>query len=514
MISTEYPYDISNVEVSFNANQAIYKRQLGNYAIITHQGYNTEESYLFTDHLGSVDVITDKNGQIRQQMSFSAWGERRLPANWQQISIPTVRQQLDSYTNRGFTGHEMVDAFGIINMGGRIYDPALGRVLQADPFVQDPTNTQSFNRYTYVFNNPLSYTDPSGYFSLRQVIGIVVGAVVGFFTAGAGWHIFWVGFSSAFATTAIITGNLKSALKAGLIAGALAFAGNGFSGDTPVTEAANESGRVTGGSKDLINSTSQFDAAQLAAIQAATKTAYKRLVNDIISQIAQSIDPELGIAMSFLTNTSNYKGLSPTKILRNLTSRYGNLKATQELGRFARKNGMTLGQLNLLLITASHLGNKIVGSRFEADRFRGVKGNQGVRGILSRLEGGLIDSGEHELSNKFIGLIFDTVDIALGYQSLITASGYDAVRNGDSTRTINGFSLGSMDSNNLVARGYFSSGVSNSFVFGNVAHSNVKVNIGALDIVNGFIFGKLLNPFSRVIFDNKGCFLHGNSGCY
>lgn len=49
-------------------------------------------------------------------------------------------------------------------MNGRIYDPTLGRFLQADPHIQAPNNTQSYNRYSYVLNNPMSYTDPSGYF--------------------------------------------------------------------------------------------------------------------------------------------------------------------------------------------------------------------------------------------------------------------------------------------------------------------------------------------------------------
>ena len=48
-------------------------------------------------------------------------------------------------------------------MGGREYDPKLGRMLSADPFVPDPTATQSFNRYSYVRNNPLSFTDPTGF---------------------------------------------------------------------------------------------------------------------------------------------------------------------------------------------------------------------------------------------------------------------------------------------------------------------------------------------------------------
>jgi hypothetical protein len=49
-------------------------------------------------------------------------------------------------------------------MNGRVYDPELGRFLSADPFVQDASNAQSWNRYAYVLNNPLSMTDPSGFF--------------------------------------------------------------------------------------------------------------------------------------------------------------------------------------------------------------------------------------------------------------------------------------------------------------------------------------------------------------
>lgn len=48
-------------------------------------------------------------------------------------------------------------------MNGRVYDPTLGRFLSVDPVFQFPTNTQSLNPYSYVMNNPLSLTDPSGY---------------------------------------------------------------------------------------------------------------------------------------------------------------------------------------------------------------------------------------------------------------------------------------------------------------------------------------------------------------
>lgn len=49
-------------------------------------------------------------------------------------------------------------------MNGRVYDPTLARFTSADPHIQAPHNTQSYNRYTYVLNNPMKYTDPSGYF--------------------------------------------------------------------------------------------------------------------------------------------------------------------------------------------------------------------------------------------------------------------------------------------------------------------------------------------------------------
>ena len=113
-------------------------------------------------------------------MSFDAWGARRqavipntniyqtydlLGSNgvWKNLS-----NEIENTTNRGFTGHEHFDQVGIIHMNGRIYDPEIGRFLQADPMIQDPYDTQSLNRYSYVMNNPLSYTDPSGYLRLRK----------------------------------------------------------------------------------------------------------------------------------------------------------------------------------------------------------------------------------------------------------------------------------------------------------------------------------------------------------
>ena len=67
----------------------------------------------------------------------------------------------------------MVNDFEVIHMGGRTYNPHLGRFMQADPFVQAPGNLQNYNRYSYVLNNPMSYTDPSGYFFKKLFKGIM-----------------------------------------------------------------------------------------------------------------------------------------------------------------------------------------------------------------------------------------------------------------------------------------------------------------------------------------------------
>lgn len=115
--------------------------------------------YFHKDHLGSISVITNEAGAVTERLSYDAWGKRRHPTGADDPS-----ETITSSTDRGFTGHEHLEYVGLIHMNGRIYDPVLARFLTADPFIQDPTDTQSLNRYTYVLNNPLAYTDPHGFF--------------------------------------------------------------------------------------------------------------------------------------------------------------------------------------------------------------------------------------------------------------------------------------------------------------------------------------------------------------
>ena len=115
--------------------------------------------YLYKDHLGSIVAATDQNGNIEARQNFDAWGRSRKPDNLAYNNVPVP----PSWLYRGFTSHEHMPEFGLVNMNGRVYDPILGRMLSPDNFLM-PTGTQGHNRYTYANNNPLKYTDPTGNF--------------------------------------------------------------------------------------------------------------------------------------------------------------------------------------------------------------------------------------------------------------------------------------------------------------------------------------------------------------
>jgi len=93
-------------------------------------------------------VITDESANVVEQMSSDPHGKRRN-TDWSDAGS----QLFGVETTRAYTGHEMLDDVSLVHMNGRVYDPEIGRFLSADPFIQAPTNSQSFNRYSYVFNN-------------------------------------------------------------------------------------------------------------------------------------------------------------------------------------------------------------------------------------------------------------------------------------------------------------------------------------------------------------------------
>ena len=145
------------------------------------QTATNKTDYWHKDHLGSLVATTDQTGLVTQRFSFDPWGKRTcLAANG--TTTPCSANGSTGTEERGFTGHEMLDELGLIHMNGRLYDPELGRFLQADPIIQNPLDGQNYNRYNDVGNNPLSYTNPSGFSRWtkwrRPIIGLVVAIVV------------------------------------------------------------------------------------------------------------------------------------------------------------------------------------------------------------------------------------------------------------------------------------------------------------------------------------------------
>lgn len=131
----------------------------------------------YCDYQGSLLALTDMNGVVKERYAYDPWGNRRNPASWKDTETRTK-----FIVDRGYTLHEHLDGFGLINMNGRVYDPLLGMFLSPDPYVQAPGNWLNYNRYGYCYGNPLSYTDPSG--ETAWLIPVIIGAVIGAYTGG------------------------------------------------------------------------------------------------------------------------------------------------------------------------------------------------------------------------------------------------------------------------------------------------------------------------------------------
>ena len=202
--------------------------------------------FVYSDHLGSILTLTNTSGTVIAAQNFDAWGRNRNPDNWTYTSIPSVPDWL----YRGFTGHEYMAQYALINMNGRLYDPMIGRMISPDNFVPLPWSTQGYNRYQYCGNNPLLYTDPDGNLFgiddlIRGAIGAVVGGVINvvtnighvgnvfdvfkYFGSGAvGGFVGGVTLSSGLASA--ITGGINAAIEGGGIKSIAQGAALGFVG--------------------------------------------------------------------------------------------------------------------------------------------------------------------------------------------------------------------------------------------------------------------------------------------
>ena len=117
------------------------------------------------DHLGGTIRVLDSNFTALDGMRYEPYGEDRDAGD-------TLA------TDRKFTGQTEDESIGLYWYQSRAYDPEIGRFVSPDPIVPDPLDPQSLNRYSYVYNNPLKYTDPSGHFSVSQWFWEILGPLI------------------------------------------------------------------------------------------------------------------------------------------------------------------------------------------------------------------------------------------------------------------------------------------------------------------------------------------------
>ena len=189
--------------------------------------------YVHTDYQGSLIALSLPNGTVKERYAFDPWGNRRDPSDWTQADSRTA-----FVLNRGYTMHEHLDLFKLINMNGRVYDPLTSQFFSLDPYLQTPSDWLNYNRYSYAFNNPLIYTDPSGeffwifpYFSFdKGGISFGISAGIGFgpkfgISASVGYS---TGDNSFTATAGASFGMANAYIGYNSNAGFIAGAGIGF----------------------------------------------------------------------------------------------------------------------------------------------------------------------------------------------------------------------------------------------------------------------------------------------
>jgi len=249
----------------------------------------TSYNYLLNDHLGSLYAIVDEDGTYKQVsgqsqiFSFDPWGNRRSYLDWSQACSTT-----EFLLDRGFTGHQMLDEFGIIEMNGRIYDPQIARFFSPDPYIQAPNFSQSHNRYSYVMNNPLKYTDPSGYW--------------------AGWDdliVGGVGFAFGYVSYGIMNGNWGwSAVGAGAMSAGAFMLGYYTAGAATASYGSIAAGFSAGGAQGAANTVALSYAGQMVA-SSAISSFMPSLTVPIGDNFSVSVSPALAFSPSGFSAGAN-----------------------------------------------------------------------------------------------------------------------------------------------------------------------------------------------------------------
>ena len=321
---------------------------------VDHRGDQSDYQtrYLHTDALGSVDLITDGAGGVVDKLSFDPSGQRRT-ATWRSVQQRLGQASLAPLlTNRGFTGHEHVDALGIIHMNGRIYDPELGRFLSADPTMQHPYSTQGQNRYAYVQNNPLKYVDMSGFGFFPKIFKGIKKVVTRPFKA------------LQKATDSALRAIAKVPVLNTVVQTAVCFYGGPYA-------CAAYAGRSTYAQTGEIGLSIRAAAFAYVGQQYFASDSPFSSLEQSFALIATAVDPKKGAYVNFLLNGfDTYQAA-----LHNVSNYY----VGRKFERIANKHGLSLYELNVLLSMNSSIGKTVAGTAYKEHN-----GKVYITGFLSR----------------------------------------------------------------------------------------------------------------------------------
>lgn len=254
--------------------------------------------YIGRDYLGSITHVLDAMGIVKQELSYNSCGCLRNPITQELFAVGS--EVVPILGNRGYTGHEYLTNFSLINMNARLYDPVVGRFLSPDPYVQSPNFSQNFNRYSYCWNNPLRYTDPNGkYVLIDDLIAAAIGGTVNLIgnaisgnvhSLGQGLSYFGVGAAAGWVT--IYTGSV--------VGGMIVARGNSVVQQSFENGFGNISWEQVGNTTMMGGLTGAVSAGVGGMVQTPLNSAFSGIASPVLRQ--SLIQGSVGTASGFVTN--------------------------------------------------------------------------------------------------------------------------------------------------------------------------------------------------------------------
>jgi RHS repeat-associated protein len=162
--------DFETVKLASNAATQNTFYYIVNNEVVAKKNPDGTRHFYHNDHLGSTSVMTNQAGALVEKTEYDPWGEVKAGGTKSKFL---------------YTGQEKDDETNLHYYNARYYDPHIRRFTQPDDIIQDVYDPQSLNRYSYVRNNPLRYTDPTGHFWLTTLWNIAKGAAASVIKAAA-----------------------------------------------------------------------------------------------------------------------------------------------------------------------------------------------------------------------------------------------------------------------------------------------------------------------------------------